>query len=122
MSSSKWDSLEALSVFGMIMAYIWRIRFTEPLALMVILMLIVVSHVVRRESPAWLGFGAANLQRSAAALTPVILALALLLLASGWMFGVRWVAPLSGLPLYCVWGLFQQYCLNGYFMNRLRSP
>jgi membrane protease YdiL (CAAX protease family) len=28
---------------------------------------------------------------------------------------------LAGIGLYCLWGLFQQYILNGFFLNRLRE-
>ena len=28
---------------------------------------------------------------------------------------------LGGIALYCLWGLFQQYILNGFFLNRLRE-
>lgn len=123
MSSSKWDLLEALSVFAMIMAYIWLLRFSHPLSWILILLVIIVSHTVRRESPIQLGFGAKNLRSSATALAPVVLALALALLACGWMFGtIRPQNGLLGLLMYLVWGLFQQYVLNGYFMNRLHSP
>ena len=123
MSSSKWALLESLSVFGMIMVYIWLLRFSHPLAWIVILLLIVASHGIRRESPARLGFGARNLRSSAAALAPVVLALAAALLACGWILGtIRPQSNLWGLLMYCGWGLFQQYVLNGYFMNRLNSP
>lgn len=110
-------------MFALIMAYIWQLRFTHPLFWIVILLLIVASHIARRESPAYLGFGVKNLRSSAAAIAPVVLALAAALLAAGWI--LRTIRPqyaLMGLPLYCGWGLFQQYLLNGYFMNRLRSP
>jgi hypothetical protein len=34
------------------------------------------------------------------------------------MRDVSWLGACLGLVLYCVWGLFQQYVLNGYFVNR----
>ncbi len=123
MSSSKWALLEALSAFAMIMVYIWQLRFRHPQAWIVILLLIVASHAVCRETPERLGFGAKNLRSSAAALAPVVLSLAAALLAGGWILGtIRPQNNFWGLALYCGWGLFQQYVLNGYFLNRLRSP
>jgi hypothetical protein len=126
MSSSKWAVVEALTVFAMILVYIWRLRFVHPLSWIVIFMLIVASHVFRKESPARLGFGTKNLRSSAAALTPFVVVLALALLSLGLVFRtIRHITPESGyasLLMYCGWGLFQQYILNGYFVNRLRAP
>src|SRR5882724_11830256 len=101
MSSSKWALLEALSVFAMIMAYIWQLRFSQPRLWMIILLLIFASHAFRRESPTRIGFGAKNLFSSATALAPIVLALALALLACGWMFDtIRPQKGLLGLLMY----------------------
>ena len=110
----------------MIMVYIWRLRFTRPLSWTVILLLIVASHVFRRESAARLGFRLKNLRSSLAELTPFVAVLALALLALGLVF--RTIRPITlesgffSLLMYCGWGLFQQYLLNGYFVNRLGAP
>src|SRR5467141_4140987 len=123
MSSSKWALLEALSVFAMIMAYIWQLHFSQPRSWIIILLLMLASHAFRRESPMQLGFGVKNLRSSVTALAPVIAALALALLACGWMFDtIRPQKGLWNLLMYLGWGLFQQYVLNGYFMNRMHSP
>src|SRR6266404_4128337 len=125
MSSSKYALVEALAVFAMILIYIWLLRFSHPFAWIVIFVLIIASHVFRRESPARLGFGAKNLASSLAALTPFVVVLALALLSFGLVFRtIRHITPESGygsLLMYCCWGLFQQYILNGYFVNRFRE-
>src|SRR5438105_3391203 len=126
MSSSKrnWFAfLEALSVFAMILLYIWKLRFFYPYSWIIIFVLLLASHAFRRETPATLGFDLKNLQPIVAVFTPFVLVLALTLLALGSACRtIRHITPESGfssLVLYCVWGLFQQYILNGYFVNRL---
>ena len=106
----------------MILLYIWRLRFSWPFSWIIILILILASHAFRGETPAALGFRRRNLTSSAAALTPAVLVLGLTLLALGSVFRtIRHITPESGfssLLLYFGWGLFQQYLLNGYFVNR----
>jgi membrane protease YdiL (CAAX protease family) len=55
-------------------------------------------------------------------LAPAVMLLALTLVAIGVTCRtIRAVTPEAGfssLALYCFWGLFQQYLLNGYFVNR----
>src|SRR5437879_4985801 len=121
-----WYALfEALSVFAMILLYIWRLRFPYPYSWTVILALMLASHAFRRETPASLGFGRKNLSHLLAVFTPFVLVLSLTLLAIGSVFRtIRHVTPESGfssLLLYFAWGLFQQYILNGYFVNRFKE-
>jgi hypothetical protein len=125
MSSSRpnpYALAEALSVFALIMLYIWRLRWSYPLSWTIILALMLASHALRRETPAKLGFGVRNFEGSLVRFTPVVLLLALILLAAGSIARtIRHITPESGfasLLLYFGWGLFQQYALNGYFTNR----
>ena len=114
--------LEPLGVFAMIVAYIWRWRFVHPLSWILILGLVLVSHALRRETPASIGFRVANLKTALRVLMPTATLLALTLLAMGAIFhtirSVTLTSALGSLALYCFWGLFQQYLLNGYFLNR----
>jgi hypothetical protein len=114
--------LEPLGVFAMIVAYIWRWRFRYPLSWIAILGLVLVSHALRRETAVMLGFRLANLKSALAALAVPVLMAALALLALGVLcHTIREVSlesALGSLVLYCFWGLFQQYLLNGYFLNR----
>src|SRR5260221_2766292 len=122
-TSPAYAFAEALSVFAMIMLYIWRLRSTHPLSWTIILALMLGSHALRRETPAKLGFGLRNLEESLVRFAPVVLLLALMLLAAGCIAGtIRHSTPESGfasLVLYFGWGLFQQYAVNGFFVNRL---
>src|SRR5260370_9199786 len=121
-SRSAYALAEALSVFAMIMLYIWRLRWSYPLSWGIILALMLASHALRGETPAKLGFGLRNLEDSLIRFTPVVLLLALMLLAAGSIARtIRYITPESGfasLVLYFGWGLFQQYVLNGFFVNR----
>ena len=114
--------LEAAGVFAMILLYIWRWRWAYPLSWVIILGLVLASHAVRRETPAELGFRLTNLKSALAAIAPAVLLLAAALLGIGarchTIRPVTLGAGFSSLALYCLWGLFQQYLLNGYFVNR----
>lgn len=113
---------EAVGIFALIMAYIWWLRFRYPYAWIPMLLLIFASHMRRRETLATLGFTRRLPARALARVSTVLAALALALLMLGLtLHSIRTVtfegAFLSFL-LYCLWGLFQQYLLNGYFVNR----
>jgi hypothetical protein len=114
--------LEATSVFLLILLYIWRLRFYTPSTWIAILAVILISHACRKETPVALGFRSQNLVRSLAKFSPVLLFLTLVLLTLGILFrtvrGVTWESAFFSLAFYCLWGLFQQYVLNGYFVNR----
>ncbi|HZT31847.1 MAG TPA: CPBP family glutamic-type intramembrane protease [Bryobacteraceae bacterium] len=116
---------EALGVFGLILWYIWRLRFVWPAAWIPMLGVVVLSHALRRESPASLGFRLAGAGSPFAEFGPVVGLLCLLLAGAGSVLqtlrAVRWEDALGSLALYCLWGLFQQYLLNGYFVNRFRQ-
>jgi len=77
MESNRYALAEALSVFAMIMLYIWRLRSSYPFSWTIILALMLGSHALRRETPAKLGFGLKNLADSLVRFTPVVLLLSL---------------------------------------------
>jgi hypothetical protein len=83
---------------------------------------IVLSHRLRNERAQELGFRLTGLLESLTAVLPVLLLAVLVLLALGTAFDtVRSVTVERGLfnlARYLAWGLFQQYLLNGYFVNR----
>jgi len=109
-------------VLALILCYIWWWRPAHPLSWIFILGLVLASQVFRRETPVRLGFRLTNMKNALAVCAPVVLLLGLGLVVGGIMGGtIRRVTPESGLlslALYCLWGLFQQYLLNGYFLNR----
>jgi hypothetical protein len=112
------------AVFAGIILYIWWLRGVYSPSWLVILAFIVVSHWIRREGPVELGFRFSGLKSSLFAVLPVLILLILGLLAFGSLFrtirSVTFERAVSNLAIYLVWGLFQQYLLNGYFVNRLR--
>lgn len=115
--------LEPLTVFGLIMAYIWELRFRHHSAWLIILALVLLSHVLRRERADALGFHVRNLRQCLDEFLPLLGFLGLAMLAAGILlqttrpirFGDAFLAWFGYLP----WGTFQQYLLNGYFLNRL---
>jgi len=109
-------------MFVLIMAYIWWLRFRYPYGWMPMLLLIFASHRYRRETFATLGFKWGHPAHAPARLSAYLAVLAFTLLILGIGFGSIRAVPFEGaflsLLLYCLWGLFQQYILNGYFVNR----
>ncbi len=114
--------LEPVVVFALIMAYIWELRRVTPGLWIAILAWMLFSHWLRRETPAWLGFGLGNLRACVRDLLPALTLLALALLAGGIL--LHTARPIGtgravlALAAYLPWGLAQQYALNGYFLNR----
>ena len=114
--------LEALAMFGLIMAYIWKLRAVHPAAGIAIPVLMVLSHVVRRESPRALGFQVRNLGGHLREMGLALILIAVALLGAGMTLGtirqIGSVDVLLSLAAYLPWGLVQEYALNGYFLNR----
>lgn len=118
------DWAQPAAIFALIMAYIWVIRYTHPWFCVAIVAAMAVSHVVRRETPSWLGFRSSNFRECARELAPAVAWLGLSLLAIGFLCGcirrVSWGNGAAALTAYLPWGIVQQYVLNGYFLNRLQ--
>jgi membrane protease YdiL (CAAX protease family) len=118
----KLNILEPLLMFALIVAYIWKLRFMHPTWWVAIPALMFLSHLLRRESPRALGFEVHNVWDGLTRLAPVLMLIALPLLAAGIAFGtirhIGFAGDLLALALYLPWGLAQQYALNGYFLNR----
>jgi len=116
--------LEPLALSGLILAYIWSLRYHYPAAWAPILALPLVSHWWHGESAAALGFRLRNLADCVRRFAPALALLALALLALGLLLGtVRPIALDSAAmtwAIYLPWGIFQQYLLNGYCLNRLQ--
>lgn len=117
----KWvDLAEAGLVFALVMLHIWRMHSAVPLFWIIPLAIVLGSQAIRREGPRRLGFRMDNFGSCLRWIAPVCLVAFVLLVAVGTerRIGLRWRA--GGLLAYCIWGLFQQYVLNGYFVNRMR--
>lgn len=116
---------EAAIVFSLILAYIWRLRFIHPYSWVPILLLVLISHSYHGETRETLGLRWSNAPRGFRELSSALALVALAGLATGLIFhtirDVPWRVALSGFLLYCIWGLFQQYVLNGFFVNRFAA-
>ena len=118
----RWAILEPVSVYALIMAYIWALRYSHRGLWLPILALVVVSHLVHRERARTLGFRTGGWRDCWREFAPMLAFFALALFAAGILF--RTTRPIGfdrGLIAwagYLPWGLFQQYILNGYFLNR----
>ena len=124
MNRKQWLIIgEAAAGFFLIMLYIWRLRFTEPRAWIFILGFFILSHLLRGERIASLGFRWTNFRECVEHMAPALLLIALSLIALGVL--LQTMRPISleygfmCLLAYCPWGVFQQYLLNGYIANRL---
>ena len=120
--SRKASILEALVVFAIIMAYIWKLRFTHPGFWFPAIVLILLSHVVRHERAPALGFRAKDFGNCLRSFGPVLVGLVLVMLSAGLLLGtirpIGFERAIEAFALYLPWGLFQQYLLNGYFLKR----
>jgi len=118
-------ALEAGTVFVLLLSYIWFFQARFHSSWIILLGLVLASHVVRRESPGALGLRTAGFTDCARRFTIPVLLVAAAGTILGFAFDtVRHVAlwRVAGvLAGYCVWALFQQYLLNGYFVNRLEA-
>lgn len=124
----RWTAAaEVVSVFVLIVFYAWGLRGRGPFV-GVIVLLVLLSHAWRRETPAVLGFRSTNFGRCVVAFGPVVAAVAALIvaearghgaLAHGWPGVVTPARAFGVLVGYCAWGLVQQWALCGYFFNRL---
>jgi hypothetical protein len=118
----KYALLEPLAIFVLIMAYIWDLRFTHPALWIGILALMLLSHRMRREGPGMLGFRASNLREGLRDYAPVLLFLTLAMLGGGLLMQttrrIGFDQALLSWMGYLPWGVFQQYILNAYFLNR----
>jgi hypothetical protein len=124
------DAAEAAVVYLVLLLYIWWGQARSHAWVAVPIALVVASHVRRGETPAVLGFRRANFGRCVREVGPTLLALAAAMVLIGAACGTTALLTprrmLAVLAFYLPWGWFQQYALNGYFVNRFaaafRSP
>lgn len=121
-AARKYAILEPVTVFVMIMAYIWDLRYSHPRLWLGILALILASHWLHRERAENLGFRRRGLGECLREFAPALTFVSLALLGCGILLNTtRQIGFEQGLTAwmgYVPWGIFQQYVLNGYFMNR----
>jgi hypothetical protein len=117
-------ALEVLVVYAGILLYIWRWQTTHPRLWMALWGVILLSHVLHRDTPRTLGLLGAELRPSAQLVLPLAVAVYFPLVLYG--FASRALAlvwPGRGgllvLATYGLWCLVQQYLAQSYFNNRL---
>jgi hypothetical protein len=117
--------LEPVSVYFLIMAYIWDLRSAHHDAWVPIFAWMILSHGLHGENTERLGFEVRRLRACFVEFAPSVAFVVLALLAGGFLF--RSIRPvhfhwfLSAWGAYLPWGLFQQYVMNGYFLNRIEG-
>jgi hypothetical protein len=118
-------ALEAGTVFFLLISYIWYVQARVHWSWMILLAMVLISHAVRGETPASLGLRTNGFRDCARRFTiPVLIVAATGTIAGFALDTVRDVAlwRVAGVLVgYCFWALFQQYLLNGYFVNRLQQ-
>jgi hypothetical protein len=118
-------ALEAGTIFFLLLSYIWFLQARVHWSWMILLALVIASHAVRGETPTALGLRRAGFKECARRFAIPVLLVAATATTLGFLFDtVRHVAPwrVAGvLAGYVFWALFQQYLLNGYFVNRLQA-
>ena len=117
-------ALEVLLTYAGILLYIWHWQYSHSWAWVVILAIVLVSHLVRRETPQELGLAPTGLRSIPDALLLVAVAVFtlavlvgvisrhLLLLPPVWP-ALRWFLR------YAFWSAMQQYLTQSYFHRRL---
>ncbi len=119
-------ALEVPLLFAGILAYIWRWHHTFPHAWMALWAVILISHVLHRDTLQRLGLGRMDFRNSAQWVLPLSLVLYLPMLLYGYEHGrFELLRPTWGslilLVGYGSWCAFQQYLTQSYFNNRLMT-
>jgi hypothetical protein len=117
---------EVLIVFGGILLFIWRLQYTFPNFAILLLGFLIVTFFIHRDRFADLGFGSRGFGRGMKVLAGPTLLLATVLLVIGIERGALngsffKIEKLAGLGHYFAWCLFQEFGLQSFFTNRLRS-
>src|SRR5208283_3013176 len=109
-ASRKVGFLEALAVFAIIMAYIWKLRFTHPASWLPAVALILTSHLAHHERAPALGFQAKNFGNCLRRFGPALIGVALAILTAGVALGsirpLGFGQAMGSFGLYLPWGLF----------------
>jgi membrane protease YdiL (CAAX protease family) len=117
--------VEPVSVFALIMMYIWDLRYSHHSVWIGILALVLLSHWMHRERARNLGFRSDGLRECWVEFAPMLAFFALLMMGAGILLQttrpIAFHQAVLAWMAYLPWGLFQQYMLNGYFLNRFSA-
>ena len=119
------SALEVVAFLTGLLLYIWYYQARVPIAWTALLAMLVVSQLVRGESPVamgvrWAGFGD-SARRYA---VPVLAVVAVAITAGAALHTLRPVPTVRVLGVfvgYIWWALLQQYLLNAFFVTRLTT-
>lgn len=115
--------IEVAVMFAAIELFIWRVRAYWPVAWVPMLVLVVVSNAVHGETLRQIGFGPHGFAGAARAGGPAVVAVFAGGIAAAFFAGtlrsIGFGAAAATMVIYAVWGIFQEYVLNGFFVNRL---
>lgn len=119
-------ALEVSLVYAGILYYVWLWRFTHPRLWMLILGIILVSQLARRDSLGALGLAPSQLWASAQIVLPLAAVAYVPLLVYGLVrHSLILIAPgmetLTLLVRYGTWCLIQEFLTQSYFHNRLMT-
>jgi Type II CAAX prenyl endopeptidase Rce1-like len=123
--SARWAAVaEILLIYAGILLYIWRWEFTYPHVWMLLLGAVLLSQILRRESPRDLGLTTHGLRGSARIVLPLAASIYIPALLYGFAsHSMALIVPsrrtLLTLVGYTLWCLFQQYVTQSYFHVRL---
>ena len=122
----KWFLAEALGFVALVGAYIWKWQAASPRSWWVLGAWMVLSAVVRKDSPKTLGWRANNLLAATRRAIPFFLIASLAVCGAGLFLGMLQRLPthlveprrFGGYLAFC---LLQQVALNSFLTNRLLS-
>jgi len=123
----RWSCLvEGLAFVGFVAAFIWKWQATERWTWWILLAWLIVSFLIRRDTPKTMGWRADNVSRATKRCTPFFVVSAVLLLIGGLFLGMLHRLPehfidpkrFGGYLAFC---LLQQVGLNSFLTNRLMA-
>jgi hypothetical protein len=122
----KWYLLEALAFTALVAAYIWRLQAADPRSSLLLGVWMLLSVLLRRDTPKTLGWRADNLWKATRRAVPFFAIAAVAVCGAGLFMGMLQRMPghlieprrFCGYLAFCV---VQQVALNSYLTNRLLS-
>ena len=122
----KWYLVEAMAFAALVGAYIWRLQAAEPRSSLLLGAWMLLSVLLRRDTPKTLGWRSDNLWKATRRAVPFFAAAALAVCGAGVFLGMLQRIPahlieprrFGGYLAFCV---VQQVALNSYLTNRLLS-
>src|SRR5258707_12723945 len=120
----KWYLVEALALSALVAMYIWKLQAASPRSWWILAAWMLISAVVRRDTPKTLGWRADNLWVATRRAVPFFMLAALAICGAGLFLGMLQRLPAHlieprRLTRYFAFCALQQVALNSYLTNRL---